>query len=144
MPACPLIPPKNHYARPRPFTVNEAPVCTPQEREFLENDGSYPSGHTAIGWAWALVLAELAPEQSNAIFARGLAYGESRNVCNVHWRTDVIQGRVMGAATIARLHSNHEFRTDLEAAAQELEALRPQGLKPNRDCEAESAALKKR
>ena len=135
---------KDHYARPRPFTVNHAPICTPEEREFLENDGSYPSGHTAIGWAWALVLAELAPEQSDAIFARGLAYGESRNICNVHWRSDVIQGRLMAAATIARLHANADFRSDLEAASAEVDAMQAQGLTPSRDCAAEAAALRKK
>ena len=27
-------------------------------------------------------------------------------ICNVHWQTDVIEGRFMGAATVARLHAD--------------------------------------
>lgn len=132
---------KNNYQRARPFLVNREPICTPQERAFLEKDGSYPSGHTAIGWAWALILAEIAPERTDAILARGRAYGESRNVCNVHWHSDVIQGRLMGAGTVARLHAEPAFRADLEAAKTELAAVRAKGLPPMRDCQAEAAAL---
>jgi acid phosphatase (class A) len=47
-----------------------------------------------VGWAWALILAEISPEQSDAILARGAAYGASRNVCNVHWRSDVNAGLI--------------------------------------------------
>jgi acid phosphatase (class A) len=70
---------KNHYNRTRPFLWNKAPICTPNDREFLEKDGSYPSGHTAIGWGWALILSEISPGETDAILARGLAFGESRN-----------------------------------------------------------------
>ncbi len=132
---------KNHYSRSRPFLWNKEPICTPKDQAFLEKDGSYPSGHTAIGWGWALILSEISPDQTNAILARGLAFGESRNACNVHWHSDVIQGRTMAAATLARLHADPAFQADLDAAKAELAAVRKKNLKPNRDCSAESAAL---
>ena len=132
---------KNHYNRPRPFLWNKAPICTPEEQAFLEKDGSYPSGHTAAGWGWALILSELSPEQADAILARGLAFGESRNVGNAHWHSDVVQGRTMAAATLARLHAVPAFRADLAAARAELAAVRAKGLKPIRDCSGERAAL---
>jgi acid phosphatase (class A) len=111
---------KDHYQRNRPFMVNNTPICTPEEEEALRKDGSYPSGHTAIGWAWALILAEVFPEQSDAILERGKEFGVSRNVCNVHWYSDVVAGRMMGAATVAKLHANKQFMIDLESAKQEL------------------------
>ena len=132
---------KEHYKRTRPFVLNKKPMCTPDFREILENDGSYPSGHNAIGWGWALILAEISPEQTDAILVRGRNYGESRNVCNVHWHSDVMQGRLVGAGTVARLHADAVFREDLFAAKAELAAARKKGLKPSRDCIAESAAL---
>ena len=110
---------------------------------MLEKDGSYPSGHTAVGWAWALILTEIAPDRTDAILARGRAYGESRNVCNVHWHSDVVQGRLLGASTVARLHAEPAFRADLEEAKAELAAVRAQKLAPERDCAAETAALAK-
>lgn len=134
---------KKHYSRTRPFIVNKEPICTPDEVYFLENNGSYPSGHTAIGWAWALILSEIAPEQADEILARGLAFGESRVVCNVHWQSDVTAGRIIGAGVVARLHADPTFKSDMEAAKLELAAVRAKGLKPQRDCVAESAAMTK-
>ena len=104
-------------------------------------DGSYPSGHSSLGWAWALILSEIDPEHSDAILARGRAFCESRVVCGVHWQSDVIEGRFMGASTVARLHADPVFRADIEAAKAELAAVRAKGLKPIRDCEAEAKAM---
>jgi acid phosphatase (class A) len=132
---------KNHYQRTRPFMKNKEPICTPDEEEHLMKDGSYPSGHTAIGWAWALILCEIAPEQTDAILARGRAFGQSRMICNVHWQSDVLEGRFMGAAAVARLHADPAFRAEMEAAKGELAAVRAKGLKPTRDCQAEAEAL---
>jgi len=132
---------KLEYNRPRPFMVNKAPICTPDEQSKLAEDGSYPSGHTAIGWAWALILTEVAPGKAEAILARGRSFGESRTVCNVHWSSDVIQGRFMGAAMVARLHAEPAFHADLEAAKAEIAVLRARGLKPEGDCRLEAEAL---
>ncbi|MDD2338221.1 MAG: phosphatase PAP2 family protein [Geobacteraceae bacterium] len=132
---------KNHYKRTRPFVVNKEPTCTPNNETHLRNSGSYPSGHTAIGWAWALILSEVAPEQTDAILSRGRAFGQSRVICNAHWQSDVIEGRFVGAAAVARLHSDPEFRAAIVAAKAELAAVRAKGLKPVRDCEAEAKAL---
>ena len=132
---------KNQYQRIRPFAENKEPTCTPDEEKQLMKDGSYPSGHTALGWAWALILTEIAPDREDAILARGRAFGESRVICNVHWHSDVVEGRFMGAATVARLHAAPAFRADLEAARAELEAARAKGLTPTRDCRAEAGAL---
>ncbi len=134
---------KSHYQRIRPFAAHKEPMCTPEAEESLIRSGSYPSGHAAIGWTWALILAEIAPERVNAILSRGLAFGESRVVCNVHWESDVIGGRILGAGVVARLHADTVFRQDLEAAKAEFAAARAKGLKPRRDCAAEAAALGK-
>lgn len=132
---------RQYYNRIRPFMVNGGPTCAPGEEELLRKDGSYPSGHAAFGWAWALILSEIAPEQTNALIARGRAFGESRVICNAHWHSDVVEGRFMGAATVARLHADPTFRADLEAARAEVAAARARGLKPTGDCRAEAHAL---
>ena len=132
---------KKRYERPRPFLVNKEPSCTPGEEAELGQQGSYPSGHSAAGWAWALVLAEVEPDRANEIVVRGREFGQSRVVCNVHWQNDVNEGRILGAATVARLHADPAFRADLEAAKKELANVRAKGLAPSRDCKAEAAAL---
>ena len=133
---------KNKYQRARPFMVNGQPSCTPEDEAHLREDGSYPSGHSAIGWAWALILTEVAPEHATAILARGRAFSQSRAVCNVHWQTDVIEGRSMGAAAVARLHSNPLFLQAVAAAREEFKAVQAKGLAPQRDCAIEAAAIK--
>ena len=115
---------KVHYKRQRPFLVNNLPTCDPEAEAFLRNSGSYPSGHSAIGWAWALILTELFPDQANAILQRGMDLGESRVVCNLHWYSDVVEGRTMGAAAVAALHGNRTFQHDLKKAKQELIRIR--------------------
>lgn len=135
---------KKHYQRARPFMVNGEPTCTPDDEEGLRGNGSYPSGHTSIGWAWALILSEIAPERADAIQLRGRNYGESRLVCNVHWQSDILEGRFMGAAAVARLHDNAAFNKDLLAARKEIAAARKAGLHSSRDCAAEEAVLKVR
>ncbi len=132
---------KNTYNRFRPFVWNKAPICTPKKRAFLLTNGSYPSGHSAIGWAWALTLAEIDPDHNTEILARGRAYSESRVICNVHWYSDIMWGKTMGASTVARLHANPEYQKALKAAKAELKSVRKKGLKPTNDCQFETEAL---
>jgi acid phosphatase (class A) len=135
---------KNQYMRPRPFMVNgHATTCSPASEEVLRKNGSYPSGHSSVGWAWALVLAEVAPEESEAILARGRAFAESRLVCNVHWYSDTIEGMTMGSAAVARMHAEPGFLADIVTARKELAAVRASGAPVTRDCAVESAALKR-
>lgn len=132
---------KNHYNRTRPFIINKMTSCTPDEEAELAKDGSYPSGHTTIGWAWTLILAEVAPDRADAILSRGYAFGQSRVICGVHWQSDVTAGRVLAAGVVAREHADPVFRAQIEAAKKELAAVRDKGLKTKNDCPAEAAAL---
>ncbi|MEE4145411.1 MAG: phosphatase PAP2 family protein [Halieaceae bacterium] len=132
---------KNAYQRERPFMVNGQPTCTPDEEEALRKDGSYPSGHTSIGWGWGLILSELSPEQTDLIIARARSFGESRNVCNVHWYSDVVAGRMVAAAAVAKLHDNEKFLAAMDAAREDIARARAAGLTPALDCEAQARAL---
>jgi len=129
---------KQHYKRRRPYLAHGEASCTP--REQLKDD-SYPSGHASIGWAWALTLAEIAPHRADAVLARGLAFGQSRVVCGVHWKSDVDAGRVVGAAVVSRLHADPVFAAQLSAARKEIEAARSAGGKSPLDCAAQAQAL---
>ena len=132
---------KNAYQRARPFMSNGEPTCTPDEEEALRSDGSYPSGHTSIGWGWALILSELAPHRAEAILARGRAYGESRIVCNVHWYSDVVAGRMVAAGAVARLQTNPEFQAAMLAAADEISSDPKSVPMPEGACADETEAL---
>lgn len=132
---------KDHYKRPRPFMEFNETSCTPADEAALRRNGAYPSGHTGIGWAWALILAEAAPDRIDPILARGYAYGQSRVVCGVHWQSDADAGRLVAAGVVARLHADPTFEADFAAGKAELAAARSKQLPPTRDCSAEAAAM---
>lgn len=114
---------KKHYMRPRPFMVFNEPSATPDHENELRKNGSYPSGHTAIGWATALVLSEINPDAQAAIMKRGYDYGQSRVICGAHFQSDVDAGRLVGAAVVARLHADKNFQKKLAKAKKEFKRL---------------------
>lgn len=132
---------KNAYNRTRPFVVHDEGTCRKDMEPLLRTDGSWPSGHSAAGWAWGLLLAEVQPTRATEVMTRGLAFGQSRVICDAHWQSDVDAGRLMGAATVASLHSNPAFLADLAAAKAEVQAAEKAGLKPSEDCAAQAVAL---
>lgn len=108
------------YRRPRPFLSDDAITpCIPND-ERLRASFSYPSGHAALGFGWALVLAELIPSRADAIIERGRDFTWSRVVCGVHYPSDVEAGRTVASAAIARLHADPEFQRLVDAARAEL------------------------
>jgi acid phosphatase (class A) len=119
-------PAKAVFQRPRPPVGNTKPICVPREK-WIETDGSYPSGHGLIGWSWALVISEVAPEHASAVLARGRGFGDSRIVCGVHFQSDIEAGRYLGSAMVSRLHQDAAFMSDLAAAKAEVAASRAQG-----------------
>ncbi|WP_297510485.1 phosphatase PAP2 family protein [uncultured Caulobacter sp.] len=119
-------PAKASFKRPRPPVGNSAPICVPREA-WIETDGSYPSGHGLIGWAWASVIAELVPEKTSPILARGKAFGDSRVICGVHYQSDVEAGRYLGSALVTRLHDEPAFMSDLAKAREEVAASKTKG-----------------
>ena len=132
---------KRSYQRARPFMANGAPSCTPDWEPMLRKDGSYPSGHSAIGYGWSLILAQLLPQRAAILVARGRAFGDSRRVCNVHWLSDVEEGRISAAMTVARLNAERGFRKDFAAARRELRRNLRKGAATPADCAAEAQAL---
>ncbi len=118
---------KNHYNRVRPFAFFGEDTCNPEQQAELSTNGSYPSGHTSIGWATALVLAELNPDNQDAILERGYQMGDSRVICGYHWQSDIDAGRVTGSAVVARLHADPSFNTQLDKAKKEFAKKKKEG-----------------
>jgi acid phosphatase (class A) len=132
-------PTKRKYMRPRPFMVNGKATCIPNQEQVLRGDGSYPSGHSALGYGWGLILAEAIPGRAAQLVARGRAFGDSRRICNVHWLSDIEEGRIVASAVVARLNAEPAFQADLAAARSEAAALTDRN--PRQDCPAEAALL---
>jgi hypothetical protein len=110
---------KDHFRRARPY------VSDPTLKACKRNDdplSSYPSGHTSMAFSMAETLAKLVPEKAEALLARAARYGQSRIVCEQHFRSDVSAGQMLGLLIAERLMTKPAFRTAFDKARRELVA----------------------
>ena len=115
---------KTRLMRIRPFVLFNEPTPIPEDEEKLRDNSSYPSGHTTMGWAIALVLAEINPERQNEILKRGFEYGESRVIVGFHFQSDVDAARIITSTLVNRLNVNEDFKQQLEKAKTEFQRKR--------------------
>ncbi len=115
--------PKNHYMRTRPYVYYGEPTIYPSDEAWLRTNGSYPSGHTILGWSAALLLTEMAPDRADTILARGYIYGQSRVIAGYHWQSDVDAARLVASAAVARLHADRRFLKLMKKARREYKKL---------------------
>lgn len=110
---------KQFYMRKRPYMVFHEPTLVPQDEEVLSHNGSYPSGHTTLGWTSALILCEINPAAQNAILKEGFEYGQSRVIAGFHWQSDVDAARLVASAAFARIHTSKAYLKQLRKAQKE-------------------------
>ena len=115
--------PKRSYMRRRPFMVFNEPTLYPEDDEALRKNGSYPSGHTLLGWSAALLMMEINPDRATEIMARGYRYGENRLVVGAHWQSDTDAARLAASVAYARLHTSERFLEQMKKARAEFQAL---------------------
>jgi acid phosphatase (class A) len=108
---------KDYFKRPRPYTVNPelARGATDLEKSF-----SYPSGHSTRGTVFALVLAELFPDKTEAILAEGREIGWHRVEIARHYPTDIYAGRVLAQAIVRELKTSEKFKEALAESQKEI------------------------
>lgn len=111
--------PKRYYMRKRPFMRFQETTLTPDDEESLRKNGSFPSGHTILGWSSALLLSEINPNRADTLLARGIMYGDSRMIVGAHWQSDVNAGRLAASAAYARLHTSERFLEQMRLARLE-------------------------
>ncbi len=108
--------PKNHWQRQRPYQMDKHLWLGNPEPSF-----SYPSGHSTRGTVYALLLAELCPQNRQAILQTGRDIGWDRVLIGKHFPTDVYAGRVLGQAIFRALRQSPAFGRDLAEAKAELQ-----------------------
>ena len=113
---------KNHFMSKRPYQVDpDIHACVAPKPSNL--DRSYPSGHTTMGYAMGIVLANLIPEKSKEIMERSRLYGENRVNCGAHFPSDVTGGQVLGTLVAKELIRNQDFKLLMNEARDELAQL---------------------
>ncbi len=65
----------------------------------IPHSHSFPSGHSAVAFSAATVLAVLVPRAAPAFLLLALAIGYSRIYVGVHWPLDVVGGALVGFVT---------------------------------------------
>ena len=118
--------PKRTYMRRRPFMVFNEGTLYPEDEPKLRKNGSFPSGHTLLGWSAALLMMEINPDRATEILARGYRYGENRLVVGAHWQSDTDAARLAASAAYARLHTSERFLEQMKKAREEYQTLKQQ------------------
>lgn len=111
--------PKKYWHRPRPFVYFNEPTLTPSDESSLRLNGSYPSGHTILGYSAALLLTEINPSRADTLMSRGIMYGDSRIIVGAHWHSDVNAGRLAASIAYAKLHTSKRFLKQMRKARNE-------------------------
>jgi len=112
---------KVHFMRPRPYQAD--PRVQPAiEREVSP---SYPSGHATRGLAYAMVLADLAPDRREALLAQGRLVGVDRVIGGVHYPSDIEAGQRLGHKLAEMWLADPQNRSLVEGARVAEWAVRP-------------------
>ena len=86
---------KEVYDLPRPFVVSDAVKPVIEARPVA----SYPSGHATRAVVYARLLAEIFPDQRDALMALALQVGYGRVTAGVHYPMDVLAAKSWVAPT---------------------------------------------
>lgn len=110
---------KARYNRPRPFLADPTlhAVCE------KKTEGSYPSGHAAVGYLTGLVLAQMLPERAGEILARADSYAHNRIVCGVHYPTDIEASKMLALVMLGQIATSAQFQNDVLASKGELRTI---------------------
>lgn len=112
---------KKFYDRRRPYTYYNEGTIVPEKEEKHRYEGSYPSGHTVLGWTSALLLADInqSPQAMEGLLARGYEFGQSRVIAGYHWQSDVDAGRMAGSVLYQLIRNHERFIGQLARARAE-------------------------
>jgi acid phosphatase (class A) len=106
---------KQFYSRLRPSQIDSRV----QPLVPVPATAAYPSGHVTRAYTWALVLAEIFPDQRDALLERAHRAAWGRVLAGVHFPSDLIGGQLMGEAIVAELKKSEAFRAEVEKCRAE-------------------------
>ena len=110
---------KDYFHRMRPYVYFQEPSINPSTDEEYSTSFSFPSGHSVRGWVYALTLALIVPDSTEALVSRAQEYAMNRIICGRHWKSDIDASLIEATVIMSRLMSNAAFTTQLEEARKE-------------------------
>lgn len=115
---------KEKYQRIRPFATFNDPSLTPWSDPEEEKTYSYPSGHTARGYMYAMVLSVLDPTLTDKLLERAAKYAARRIICGHHWKSDIDAALVLVAGIFPMVVASDDFQEQLKKAREEYAKLK--------------------
>lgn len=115
---------KDHFRRTRPFIHFKEPSLIPKYDTGYSTSYSFPSGHSIRGYVYAMTLALIVPDSTEALIARAQEFALNRVVCGRHWKSDTEASLVEATVVMSRLLTNAAFLEQLEKARKEYARLR--------------------
>jgi acid phosphatase (class A) len=95
---------KNVFKRQRPASAAYS--------EHEHGEFSYPSGHSTRAYVWATLLADLYPQQRQALFDLAAKKGRYRIILGMHYPKDVAAGKIFGEFLGTQFLANPEFQKE--------------------------------
>lgn len=108
---------KSYFKRLRPYTIDPSlPHCG----KGGNRDDSYPSGHSGFAWSVGWALSRLLPERAPQILDRAQDYAFGREVCGVHYPSDVEASHAAAVLIADRMLADPKLADQVAAARREL------------------------
>ncbi|WP_245656809.1 phosphatase PAP2 family protein [Sphingomonas asaccharolytica] len=108
---------KDYFRRLRPYGVDPQMAHCGKGKVA---DRSYPSGHGGMAWSVGWALARLMPDRAPAIIARAQDYALSREICGVHFQSDLEASHGVAVVIADRLLADPRLADQVAAARREL------------------------
>jgi acid phosphatase (class A) len=108
---------KDYFRRLRPYGVDPQMAHCGKGKVA---DRSYPSGHGGMAWSVGWALARLMPDRAPAIIARAQDYALSREICGVHFQSDLEASHGVAVMIADRLLADPRLADQVAAARREL------------------------
>lgn len=112
---------KAKYNRERPFVYYNSEICTPEDRDFLLTNTSYPSGHSLRGYLVGYSLSDVDNSRRSEFENTAVDYAKSRIVCRVHWLSDTEASKGIASMAMNILKYSPEYLGRVEAAKQSIQ-----------------------
>ena len=114
-----------YFKRTKPFVLfHEQSMKGPGHVDtFKDKQNSYPSGHATRGWAYALVLSDVAPDNAEALNKCASDFAMDRAIMGRHWMSDIEAGKTLATAVITKVRDTVDYQKQLVKACAEYEAI---------------------
>lgn len=118
-------PVKEYYKRLKPFQVfNEPSLKRNLKSAMSSSTYAYPSGHAVRVWMYAFVLADVAPEYTDAFNKCAQDFSDCRVIMGRHWQSDIDAGKMLSEKVYEKIKQSPVYQRQLKLAREEYKTIK--------------------